>query len=90
MYGGLARSKINEYSGSRTLLSGVSLAVFTFLAAQYLLTPLAWLPVLSPPLKWGVDLVESVVVGGDFDGFAWVVGGSAQGFQVLLVDACMD
>jgi hypothetical protein len=37
-----------------------------------------------------VDLVESVVVGGDFDGFAWVVGGSAEGFQVLLVDACMD
>lgn len=47
VYGGLARSKINEYSGSRTLLSGVSLAFFTFLAAQYLLEPLAWLPVRS-------------------------------------------
>ena len=45
VYGGLARSKINEYSGSRTLLSGVSLAFFTFLAAQYLLEPLGWLPV---------------------------------------------
>lgn len=47
VYGGLARSKINEYSGSRTLLSGVFLAFFTFLAAQYLLEPLAWLPVRS-------------------------------------------
>jgi len=46
VYGGLARSKINEYSGSRTLLSGVSLAFFTFLAAQYLLEPLSWLPVI--------------------------------------------
>ena len=55
VFGGLARSKINEYSGSKTLLSGVSLAVFTFLAAQYLLTPLAWLPVL-PLLCSGVDL----------------------------------
>ena len=45
VYGGLARSKINEYSGSKTLLSGVALAFFTFLAAQYLLEPLAWLPV---------------------------------------------
>jgi hypothetical protein len=43
-----------------------------------------------PSFEVGVDLVESVVVGGDFDGFAWVVGGSAKGFQVLLVDACMD
>jgi len=47
VYGGLARSKINEYSGSKTLLSGVALAFFTFLAAQYLLEPLAWLPVRS-------------------------------------------
>ncbi len=46
VYGGLARSKINEYSGSRTLLSGVSLAFFTFLAVQYLLEPLSWLPVI--------------------------------------------
>ena len=45
VYGGLARSKINEYSGSKTLLSGVALAFFTFLATQYLLGPLAWLPV---------------------------------------------
>lgn len=48
VYGGLARSKINEYSRSRTLLSGVSLAFFTFLAAQYLLEPLSWLPVVYP------------------------------------------
>ena len=56
VFGGLARSKINEYSGSKTLLSGVSLAVFTFLATRYLLTPLAWLPVLPCssllPLDW--------------------------------------
>jgi len=50
VFGGLARSKINEYSGSKTLLSGVSLAVFTFLATRYLLKPLAWLPVLLPLL----------------------------------------
>jgi MFS superfamily sulfate permease-like transporter len=48
VYGGLARSKINEYSGSKTLLSGVALAFFTFLAVQYLLEPLAWLPVSRP------------------------------------------
>ena len=47
VYGGLARSKINEYSGSKSLLSGVALAFFTFLAVQYLLEPLAWLPVFS-------------------------------------------
>src|ERR1700738_1671531 len=61
VYGGIGRSKINEYSGSKTLLSGVSLAFFTFLAAQYLLEPLAWLPVY--PFT-GLT-VEMFVVGGD-------------------------
>jgi len=54
VYGGLARSKINEYSNAKTLLSGVALAFFTFLAAQYALEPIAWFPVRlyfhpSPP-----------------------------------------
>jgi MFS superfamily sulfate permease-like transporter len=47
VYGGLARSKINEYSGSKSLLSGVFLALFTFLAVKYLLHPLAWFPVMT-------------------------------------------
>ena len=89
VYGGLARSKVNEYSGSRTLLSGVSLAVFTFLAAQYLLKPLAWLPVRTP--TWGaVDDIESIVVGGDFDCIVGLVERSAKGLSVLLVDGCLD
>ena len=41
-------------------------------------------------LYYGVDGVESVVVGRYFDGFAWFITGSAEGFQILLVDACMD
>lgn len=51
VYGGLARSKINEYSGSKTALSGVALAFFTFLATQFLLKPLAWLPVSTLSLS---------------------------------------
>jgi len=46
VYGGLARSKVNEYSGSKTALSGVALAGFTFLVVRFLLKPLAWLPVI--------------------------------------------
>ena len=70
VYGGLARSKINEYSGSKTLLSGVSLAVFTLLAVKYLLVPLAWLPVFPPKTAL---IVESVVVRCDLYGVSWVV-----------------
>lgn len=73
VYGGLARSKINEYSGSKTLLSGVALAFFTFLAVQFLLSPLAWLPVLSPPFGWTLILEESVVVSCDFDGVSGTI-----------------
>ena len=35
-------------------------------------------------------MVESVLVGGDFNRFAWVVERSTKRFQILLVDACMD
>ena len=72
VYGGLARSKINEYSGSRTLLSGVALAFFTFLAAQFLLEPLSWLPVL--PHKERTNRIEGVFVGGDFNGVFGIAG----------------
>jgi hypothetical protein len=66
----------------------VSLAFFTYLATEYLLEPLAWLPVYFPADR--VNEVESVFVGCYFNGLFGIIDRSARGFHVLLVNAGMD